>query len=205
MGDIKIFDINDIKTKFNLKTFFETGTLYGDTVDYYKNTFEQLFTVEIDKDLATSAIQRFKSTSNINVYWGSSVQGLKDLLPTISTNILFWLDAHFPGADAHKVSYDAEKDQDTRLPLEKELHTILELRPENKDVIIIDDLWLYEDGPFEWGSFDNHMKSIGSTVTRESLGVKNSDFIYDLIKGRYEYKKDYHHQGYLIIYPKANI
>ena len=202
MGDIKIFNIKQLRDKFKIRSFFETGTLYGDTIDYYQEEFDVLISVEIDKELAEKAQKRFKDNYRIKIINDTSKAALEEMLPRFNTNILFWLDAHFPGADAHKVAYDAEQNQDTRLPLEKELETIVNLRKNYGDVIIIDDLWLYEDGPFEWGSFDNHMKSIGSDVTRASLGVKNSDFIYNLIKDKYDYKKDYHHQGYLIIYPK---
>lgn len=205
MGDIRIFDIEQIKNKFKLDVFFETGTFRGDTVDFYKNIFKKVFSVEIDQELADNAVERFKNCSNVEIYKGSSIAALEYLLPKITKtneNILFWLDAHFPGADAHKCDYDSEKNQDLRLPLEKELEIILKLRPNYKDVIIIDDMWLYEDGNYEWGSFNNHMKSIGSNVTKEKLGVKNSDFIYNLIKDKFLYIKEYKHQGYLIIYPK---
>ena len=55
MGDIKIFNIEQLKQKFNLEGFLETGTLYGDTVAHYKNQFKELHSIEINSDLAIKA------------------------------------------------------------------------------------------------------------------------------------------------------
>lgn len=202
MGDIKIFDIEQIKNKFNIDTFFETGTLYGDTIDFYKNLFSNLISVEIDEELANKAKKRFENDKHIDIFHGKSVDAINEYLPKIEGNILFWLDAHFPGADAKKAAYDAEENDSIRVPLETELELIVNLRQNKGDVIIIDDLWLYEDGNFEWNNFDGYMKSIGSNARRDTVIKNDSSFMYRLLKDRYNYIKDNHHQGYLIAFPK---
>jgi hypothetical protein len=195
MGDLRIFNLNDIRLKYGSNIFVETGTLYGAGVDYAKEFFTEIHSIEIDKELADKAKEKYKDDRGVYIHNGNSADVLETL--KLDGDTLFWLDAHFPGADAHKVSYDDEKDPIKRAPLEKEL-TIISKRLHNyQDVIIIDDMWLYEDGPFEWGSLKDHLGK-----TRQELIGKDSTFIYDLFAPHRLIKKDYRHQGYFIITPK---
>ncbi len=63
------------------------------------------------------------------------------LLPEIKDNITFWLDAHFPGADAHMKTYESclNLDVDTNLPLEREIELISKRTSSYTDVLIVDD------------------------------------------------------------------
>lgn len=203
MGDLKPFDLQNFIKKYNNKVFIETGTLYGDGINYVKDLFSELHSIEIDPVLAQRAQDRFKDISKITIHCGKSNEILSSVLNKIDDNILFWLDAHFPSADSHRASYSKEKDKDTRAPLEKELTIISKRNTKYKDIIIIDDLWLYEDGPFEWGDFDSHSKACNMNVTRKELmGEISSDFVYRLFKETHNIKKIYKNQGYFIIYPK---
>ena len=47
MGDLKIFDINSIKNKYNLDVFIETGTLHGDTVEWLLPIFNELHSIHL--------------------------------------------------------------------------------------------------------------------------------------------------------------
>jgi hypothetical protein len=202
MGDLKIFDIQDIKQKYKLDIFFETGTFYGDTVDWLIPIFDELHSVEIYDELFEKAKNRFKNESKVNIHHGNSTEVLNKILPTINRSVLFWLDAHFPGADAHKVPYNNEKDEKIRAPLYYEMQEISKRKDLYKDVIIIDDLWLYEDGPYEWGSFDDHAKKCNHNVTKSELVSTDSSFLYELLNDTHDISKVYKHQGYLIYTPK---
>ena len=50
------------------------------------------------------------------------------------------MDAHFPGADVGLSSYGDDEDIDKRLPLKKELETIVAKRDISNDVIVIESL-----------------------------------------------------------------
>jgi hypothetical protein len=202
MGDIRIFDIDQCIKKFNLNGFIETGTLYGDTIDFMKNKFKEIHSIEIDKELAEQCQNRFKDYKHIHIHNSNSYEILPNILNNMDINIMYWLDAHFPGADAGKVSYNNESNSEKRLPLENELKIISQRANKYKDMLIIDDLWLYEDGPFEWGSFDEHAKKHNMNVIRSEIIGKNSDFIYTYFNNTHTFKKLYKHQGYLIFYPK---
>lgn len=201
MGDIKIFDIQQLVEKANIKAFVETGTLYGDTIEFMRQfPFEEIHSIEIDAELAENARKRFDTDKRVQIHNGHSASVLKTLLPTIKLNTLFWLDAHFPGADAHKTQYGSVKDENINLPLKNELDLISKRK--FKDLLIIDDLWIYEDGNFEWGTFDKHMESIGSDVKRADICSTNSEFIYTLFENTHNFKKYNNHQGYLVLMPK---
>jgi len=201
MGDLKIFNIQEIKNKFNLEVFIETGTLHGDTIEWLLPVFNELYSIEIDKDLYQKAYNRFINNDKVKIYNGNSTQILSKILPNIKKSALFWLDAHFPGADIHKVSYDNEKNEDIRVPLYHEIQEIVKRKNLYKDVIIVDDLWLYEDGNYEWGTFDNHAKICNFNTTRSQLVSINSSFLYDAFKDTHNIQKLNNHQGYLIFTP----
>ena len=106
---------------------------------------------------------------------------------------MFFLDAHFPGADFHLASYFDEKDENIRIPLKKEIETIVRLKNGfEKDVFVIDDLRIYEDGPFEGGNWP----------LRQQLGSEGIEFVYDLLSNTHEVIKNYKSQGYIIALPK---
>jgi hypothetical protein len=109
-------------------------------------------------------------------------------------NCLFWLDAHFPGADAGMARYDAAMDEDIRLPLEKELTIIHECRKNCNDLLIIDDMRVYEDGPYENGN---------SPVDTLPRNDRNLDFINRLFGRTHISMKTYRNEGYILLFPKA--
>ena len=201
MGDLRIFDIEEIKTKFNLDVFIETGTLHGDTIEWLYPSFEELHSIELDIELYEKAALRFNGNTKVKIHHGNSTEVLKKILTDIKKSALFWLDAHFPGADVHKVSYDNEKNEDIRVPLYNEIQEISKRKNLYKDVIIVDDLWLYEDGNYEWGTFDDHARRCNFNTTRSQLVSIDSSFLYDAFKHTHNIQKLNNHQGYLIFTP----
>jgi len=204
MGDLKLFDLKNIKDKRNTNVLIETGTFRGEGTAYAADTFGEVHSIEIHDGLYNAAVAKFKDNDAVTIHHGNSLDILPDLLTTIDDNILFWLDAHFPGADCHEEAYDAEQNQSKRVPLSQELKLIHDSRDGN-DVIIVDDLWLYEDGPFEWGSWDDHSKKHGFNVTRDELmhGESLTDII-ELLSDTHDVQRRYEHQGYLIFTPTTN-
>ena len=136
----------------------ETGTGFGNGVDYARSyPFEKILSVEIDLDQAKSLSVRYGDDKRIHIYSAFS----PDFLSYIFNNgviaedekCIFWLDAHFPGADLCKFSHDAEKDLNKRLPLENELE-MLWTHKRFHDVIIVDDLRIYRRLPIGGGDLE---------------------------------------------------
>ena len=204
MGDLNIFNLSDFKNKFNLKCFVETGTLYGKGIDYaLLHGFEKIYSIEIDHELYLQACKKYEGNSKVNLINGSSHESLKKIID-IKENCLFWLDAHFPGADCKKRSYIDEKDMDVRAPLQIEIELISKRKNDKKDVIIADDLWLYNTTyNYEFGNVDDHMKKIGQNFTRQDLiGNTNDNFFYDCFSDTHDLEVVLKHQGFMVITPK---
>lgn len=195
MGLLNRFDLCRIVKEYKIRYFFETGTFWGDGVAYALQTpFQKLLSVEVIPEIADKAKHRFEEQSQVEIIEGESVAVLESELPKLNGNCIFWLDAHFPGADAGLTTYDAEENNEaTRLPLPKELEVISRLRSGFKDVLILDDLRIYEDGPYQNGN-----------VPEDALPKmsRNIDFVYQYFGATHIVLKSYLDEGYILLFPK---
>jgi hypothetical protein len=192
MGAIYRFDLNQYKTDI----FVETGTGMGESLRHaLKFDYKKLYTIEIIESLWNQCKANFND-DRCEFINANSKDGLRQILSKTPKNetILFWLDAHFPGADFNLADYSSVTDKDLRIPLESELRLIKELRDTTNDSFIIDDLRIYEDGPFEAGNWGG----------RAALGGDGIQFIYELFDETHHIQKDYKEQGYIILTPKSN-
>lgn len=194
MGALKTFDLQQYINKYNTKVFVETGTGQGHSLTFAGQfQFNQLFSTEIIKSQVDKLRIAFCRDIRTAILHGNSYEILEWLLPKISDNIFFWLDAHYPGADLGLKSFDAEQNIDIRLPLEKELDVIYRLRKNHKDIILCDDLRIYEKCPQGIDNMDDigcgHIKKYGL------------DFL-DKFKETHIINKIYREEGYIEILPK---
>jgi hypothetical protein len=199
MGEINIFDLTPYVEKHNCKTYFETGTGKGVCLSHALNfDFEKFYSVDLDEELVNAAKNRFVGypLTLINDY---SSKALEQYVPTLTQEpVFFFLDAHFPGADFHKMSYEESirTYKEEAFPLHLELQSIKKSRNTDKDVFLIDDFKLYEEGDYEFGGW-------AYSELQEELGlVTKSQFIYDLFKDTHTFEKSLRHQGFLFIIPK---
>lgn len=194
MGSIKRFDLARIIDEFKTFYFFETGTFWGDGVAYaLQSPFRKILSVEIIPEIADTARLRFSSNETVEIIESSSEDALSKRIGQIECNCVFWLDAHFPGADAGLKSYDENMNDSLRLPLINEIGIIHRLRRNYRDVLIIDDLRIYEDGPFENGN-----------VPADALppGNRNIDFIFKTFGNTHVILRCYLDEGYILLFPK---
>lgn len=190
MGMLNCFDLSEHVEKRSV--FVETGTADGNSLAYAaKHNFEYLYSIEIDPTCACNAAKRFEDDERAMVLCGTSSSVLPKIIYRHKDPIFFWLDAHFPG-EMHGLPYNHEKNMDLRLPLERELDIIKEYRNTSRDYFIIDDLRIYEDGPFEGGTW----------LDRKTMGGDGIDFIYKLFQDTHEIVRDYRNEGYIILKPK---
>lgn len=147
---LKHINLSNFIQRYNVKTFVESGTGRGDGLfNALKFPFESYYSIEIMEDQIESLRRMFKNSKNVTILPGISFEVFEEILPKIDNNIFFWLDAHYPGADLGLKGFEDERDLDVRLPLSKEIETISRLRAGFKDVIVCDDLRIYEKGPFQ--------------------------------------------------------
>jgi len=196
MGELFFFRIGEFLKNFRTETFFETGTGYGFGVQYARMyRFKKIYSV----DIVASEIERltpaFGSDPRVELFAGLSVEAMRQILPKVPGNMLFWLDAHFPGAHHALQAYDGEADLDTRLPLEQELALIKQLRAGKRDIILIDDLRIYETDEFQWGNL--------SDAGLAGAGKAGSEFMYTTFQETHDAHRFLNHSGYLALIPKT--
>ena len=63
MGHVQAFDLKQLITEFNLKAYIETGTGIGDSLSHALKffEFEELHSIEIDKNLYEKALINFQN------------------------------------------------------------------------------------------------------------------------------------------------
>ena len=208
MGCLRRHDLNDYIAKYKLEYYFETGTGKAEALEYAtRYPFKKCYTVDIDEDLVEYSYNKLKdsSTCNIEFLIGKSTDILDEYVSKIpkKSSALFFLDAHFPGADFHKCTYEESirEHMEYAFPLEEEVNVILRNRDISKDVFIIDDLILYQK--------DAKVDCLEEGIVWEydwlqkELNLQTSaNFLYEKFEKTHEFKTDLRDQGYLIITPK---
>ena len=206
MGDTRWIDLNTLISRYGLKTYVETGT--GTCVTLARSLehpFESLHTIDVDEGLLEAAKAQYGGDKRVTFYCDYSKNALPVILDSIPPDpVLFFLDAHFPGADYHRMSYSESiltYKQDA-FPLEHEVDIIVSGRDTSKDVFIIDDLILYEpdaaydhvvwNGPYEYAHLQ---KEVGSQT--------NLQFFYDALAETHDFEKYTKDQGYVVALPKG--
>jgi hypothetical protein len=165
MGTLTKYEL----TPFGCEIFFETGTGTGSSLLHalYFGKFRQLFSSEIHAESAAEAIKRVGYRRNVRILHGSSASALEEILPKLDPQapVLFFLDAHFPGEFFKNFSgYDVTPNLDIQLPLEHELKLIKKYRSDASDIIIVDDLRLYEDADYENGNLPKGYANIPESL-----------------------------------------
>lgn len=193
MGSLFRFDLERYAETYDLPVLFETGTFLGNGVQLAIDAgFDRVYSVEIIDEYFTANVERFSDQQNVNLLHGESAKCLSDTVATINENILFWLDAHFPGADGGLCSYNSCEDEAIRCPFETELETIKTIRPYRNDVFIIDDLSIYETGEFGNGSLPSHINKPANS---------SLDFIDRLFSETHHVIRLYDDEGYVLLLP----
>lgn len=186
MGSLRHFDIKKLKDEYGLKTFVETGTWKGDAVEFaYQCGYSPIYSIELKEEFWVNAVNRFKSKQDIIILQGTSLDRLKDILHLLGPT-LYWLDAHLQD------SYGLSKDMTDRFPLEKELRYISSHKNIEKDVFLIDDLRIYEEGHF----------TAGNVHRKDKCPKEGISFIEDILGKSHDCSKSYDDHGYVVCTPK---
>lgn len=199
MGTVARFDLKAIMDKYDTRGFIETGTGDGTGLAHAaKFPFDYLRSVEIEIKLFMQVQERFRDDKRIHicaVESGDFMRWVCRLLPP-EQPLVFWLDAHFPGADYGIRPYDDKLSDGIRLPLAEELKMISNWRPYAQDVVICDDLRIYVDGPFQHGNLPENLRSLCPKT-------RNIDFVYHLMGDTHNVEQIWDHEGYIMITPKV--
>ena len=94
---VKQRTVREYGEKFGLRTLVETGTYYGEMVAAMRGRFDAIYSVEYDPQLAQRAQKKLARCPHIHILEGDSQKVVPELLQSINTPILFWLDAGYYG------------------------------------------------------------------------------------------------------------
>jgi hypothetical protein len=156
-----------------LRTFVETGTYTGETVDAVRAQFERVWTIELEPTLADLARLRFAPFPEISVLQGDSTDKLRDVLAQLHEPALFWLDGH--------VSTGKSARGEDPSPVLRELELIL-LHPVRAHVVLIDDARLLT-GRDGWPALERLLELIDQRRPDLDVEVSN-DVIRAVPRGR---------------------
>lgn len=198
MGSLAHFHLDMIRKRHKLVAFVETGTGDGAGVAAaLKAGFQRVESIEIVQQLVDGARRRFAGDNRVRLWHGDSRTVLLDVMRSLTSEqpALFWLDAHFPGADYGIGGYDSEQSLGKRLPLAEEVELIAAARQGIRDVILIDDARIYQPGAYGAGDLPEDWPPL--------RGVKRSlDFVRESFGKTHGVVVDYADQGYVMVTPK---
>jgi hypothetical protein len=171
--EVKRAILKEYAQKYNLNIFVETGTFFGDTVEFFKKDFKKVISIELAEELAKKAQKRFENDVNVQILQGDSGKLLSDVVKNENQPILFWLDGHyssefFIGEEFIKT---AKAELDT--PVEAELKNVLSATVNH--IILIDDARLF-NGINDYPSISK-VKKIVSTYKKNYTVKVEKDII----------------------------
>jgi hypothetical protein len=79
----------------NVKNFIETGTYKGNSSFWAAKHFDNVFTIELNKELYEETSSRKDAPKNITFLQGNSKDVLPELVNTLDGQSIFWLDGHW--------------------------------------------------------------------------------------------------------------
>lgn len=187
--------LNKLIEEYGIKNFVETGTGDGTSMDIvlFTEQIDNLYGIELDEELYDRLTRNYKMAADmVHLYQGYTVDRMADVMKDVDDGpTLFWLDAHFPGADYKGESYGIEEDDTKRLPMESELRIMSENRDLSKDVIIMDDLRIYVHRDYEGGCWEGRIE----------YGGDGYDFVEEIIGKTHILIEHLSDQGYLLAFP----
>jgi len=131
MADLKrVFFVLSFKRK--PRVYIETGTYNGDNLSRRLNSYDKLYSIEINPEFQANNIQKYESIDKVNLFVGDSATILPRLLNDISEPCVIYLDAHYSGK---KFSFEIPP-----MPLIHEIESISEFK--FNSITVIDDIRL---------------------------------------------------------------
>jgi len=166
--------IDFYRNKFSLSILVETGTFFGDTVEYFRTKLDKVYSIELSKELADKAVKRFEDCENVSILQGDSGELLASLIVDFKAPALFWLDGHYSSEFFYNGEYirTARAHKDT--PVEKELDTLL--NASHQHIILIDDARLFK-GKNDYPTIKNIRKKVIAAKSPYQVFVQNDIII----------------------------
>lgn len=128
-----------LRDKYNLETFLETGTYRGESCLWAAENFEHVISIEKDQGRYRKVMGMTYKLENVKLLLGDSREMLFTALRDVRTPALIYLDAHLFGFTKNGWS------NNDQCPLKEELLAVRQIRIGH--VVIIDDANWFIDKP----------------------------------------------------------
>ncbi len=162
-----------VSRQLGITTAIETGTYFGVGTLQLAGLFESVWTIENDPVLAEFFEKNYGHVKNVRMRLGQSANVLKEILPSLSREVLFFLDAHWFASSSRSSFLEGRQ-----CPLLEELRAIREcLRWRRGSVIMVDDADMFLKSlqpPFnseEFPRIGELMKEMKHSVDAEFVDV----------------------------------
>lgn len=198
MGRLSRLNPSDLVRAYGLDTLVETGTGHGHSVITALQVPEitHIVTIEVDYETYHRNTVTFSNEPRVTCLHGDSSVLLPKVAADLTPNrrVLWFLDAHFAGSGrlAPLPMEVKNGDVEAAAPVLTEVKALIAYRGAvlANDVIVIDDLCLFEEGPYE----------VDARELRMSLGQRSLAWM-DLLM-THTIERVYHDGGYLIARPR---
>ncbi len=117
-------------------TFLETGSYRGVSLEYFRDKFQSIHSIELSRKWYEYCSQKFRKDLHIVIHHGNSAKILPQLMEGIRQPIIVFLDAHYSGGST------AKADERCDSPLLHELAYLKERKYD--DIIIVDDTAFFD-------------------------------------------------------------
>ena len=131
---VKQIVVKEYAKRFSLETLVETGTYLGFMVRSTMDTFQRIYSIELEENLYRRAAKKFSKYNHVTILQGDSGEVLSKLLESLNEPCLFWLDAHHSSGATFKTGKGK-----VLTPILAELKHILSHPKAQGHVILIDD------------------------------------------------------------------
>jgi len=146
------------------KVFIETGSFKGDGIQRALDVgFETIISIEYTPAYYDMCVERFKNNKNVKIIFGDSVSTLPKIIADIKEGITFWLDAHY----SEPSTLFCKK----WCPLMEELEVIVSHAKKYNDIVLIDDLRIWEQD-----RYDFNFEDIQNALITDSANPINFSF-----------------------------
>ncbi|MEA1648874.1 hypothetical protein UAJ10_07565 [Nitrospirillum sp. BR 11164] len=198
MGRLRHFDLKGLLDAHRCQVYIETRTGAGDDLQHAASFgFERLFSAETDNEALNRARARLSHVPLVQLLFATSEDVLRAVVPLVPAQmpILFWLDGHAPGDAYRQAKYGPGGDASLRTPLENLMTQLRQQRPRSRDVILVNDLRCYEDGPYDGGA-------LPAADQKLAFYDRNIDFVFRLFRHTHTIVRDHADDGYLVLTPR---
>lgn len=142
MSSLSLNQVEELKERFHLTTFIETGCHLGGGVSVALAAgFEVAYSCDVSHQHAAHCRDRFQNCASVTISESDSMSFLKSLCAIDLPPSLFWLDAHFPAF----FGLTEEEKEFGRFPLLDELRLISTFQAVEHHVILADDMRVVAD------------------------------------------------------------